>query len=386
MSENGQDSGMDRNDANLVKNRSEILFVYDITNANPNGDPNENRPRIDEDTEINLVSDVRLKRTVRDYLATRLGENVILVKASDDEKGNRKTREQLIGEFFAAQNDRDLNAKKAQQMLNSTFIDLRLFGATMPTPKKKSGKKTKLKSDGADQGNANQSDSTTEGDDSEASGTPNVFKWIGPVQFRFGHSLHKVLPMTLKGTSVFPSGEEKGAGTFTEFHYVPYSLIAFTGIVNEENAKATGLTENDVGWLNDALWNGTKGLTTRSKYGQMPRLLIQVIYKNGLHFHIGDMDNLIGLLNPDGSSLDITDQKGRLLRRVSELMLDLTNLVKALKLNSGKIKEIRIRCDSNVTFAVKHEGAIDRVAGTDLLGEFKKVMPEIAIIELSDMP
>lgn len=53
----------------LVKNRSEILFLYDVTDANPNGDPvDENRPRIDEETGVNIVTDVRLKRTIRDYL------------------------------------------------------------------------------------------------------------------------------------------------------------------------------------------------------------------------------------------------------------------------------------------------------------------------------
>ena len=53
----------------VIKNRSELLFLYDITDANPNGDPiDENKPRIDEETGINIVTDVRLKRTVRDYL------------------------------------------------------------------------------------------------------------------------------------------------------------------------------------------------------------------------------------------------------------------------------------------------------------------------------
>ena len=50
-------------------NRSEILFLYDISDANPNGDPlDDNKPRLDEETEINIVTDVRLKRTIRDYL------------------------------------------------------------------------------------------------------------------------------------------------------------------------------------------------------------------------------------------------------------------------------------------------------------------------------
>ena len=53
----------------IIKNRSELLFCYDVTDANPNGDPlDANKPRIDEETNINFVTDVRLKRTIRDYL------------------------------------------------------------------------------------------------------------------------------------------------------------------------------------------------------------------------------------------------------------------------------------------------------------------------------
>ena len=52
-----------------IEKRSEVLFCYDVTDANPNGDPlDENKPRIDEEAKVNIITDVRLKRTVRDYL------------------------------------------------------------------------------------------------------------------------------------------------------------------------------------------------------------------------------------------------------------------------------------------------------------------------------
>ncbi|MCX6698416.1 MAG: type I CRISPR-associated protein Cas7, partial [Methanomicrobiales archaeon] len=55
--------------SDLISKRSELLFFYDVKDINPNGDPlDDNKPRIDEETMENLVSDVRLKRTVRDYL------------------------------------------------------------------------------------------------------------------------------------------------------------------------------------------------------------------------------------------------------------------------------------------------------------------------------
>ena len=63
-------------------NRSELLFLYDITDANPNGDPmDENKPRLDEETGINLVTDVRLKRTIRDYLHETKSQNIFVRKS-----------------------------------------------------------------------------------------------------------------------------------------------------------------------------------------------------------------------------------------------------------------------------------------------------------------
>ncbi|MGB9857397.1 MAG: type I CRISPR-associated protein Cas7, partial [Dictyoglomaceae bacterium] len=74
-----------------LKNRSEILFLYDITDANPNGDPmDENKPRIDEETGVNIVTDVRLKRTIRDYLYEYKGLETF-VREVRDEKGELKT-------------------------------------------------------------------------------------------------------------------------------------------------------------------------------------------------------------------------------------------------------------------------------------------------------
>jgi len=84
---------------NLIKNRSEILFVYDVKDANPNGDPvDENKPRIDEETGINIVTDVRLKRTIRDYLYDYKGQEVFIREIRKDD-GNLKTKEERLNDF-----------------------------------------------------------------------------------------------------------------------------------------------------------------------------------------------------------------------------------------------------------------------------------------------
>ncbi len=72
----------------IVKNRAELIFLYDIRDNNPNGDPmDENKPRIDEETGKNIVTDVRLKRTIRDYLYD-FKKQEIFVREIADEKGD----------------------------------------------------------------------------------------------------------------------------------------------------------------------------------------------------------------------------------------------------------------------------------------------------------
>lgn len=67
----------------IIKDRSEILFLYDIRDGNPNGDPmDENKPRIDEETGVNIVTDVRLKRTIRDYLHDFKGQEIFVRRSS----------------------------------------------------------------------------------------------------------------------------------------------------------------------------------------------------------------------------------------------------------------------------------------------------------------
>ena len=109
----------------------------------------------------------------------------------------------------------------------------------------------------------------------------------GPVQFTMGRSLHKTSIEFIKGTGAFASREERTQKTFREEYVVPYSLIGFYGIINENAAKHTNLTEDDVALLIEGMWEGTKNLISRSKAGQTPRLLMKIEYKvNG--YHIGD--------------------------------------------------------------------------------------------------
>lgn len=296
-------------------NRSELLFLYDIVDANPNGDPlDSNKPRIDEETEINLVTDVRLKRTIRDYLHDYKDQG-IFIKEIKDENGNIQDAKKRAIDFSSPDSDYD-NINEAKKDIENNIlnecIDVRLFGATIPLTIKIKKK--------------NESSS---------------IKLTGPVQFRMGRSLNKVEIEQIKGTGAFASGEGKDQKTFREEYILPYSLISFYGIINENAAEFTHLSEEDIELLLDGVWNGTKNLISRSKFGQTPRILLQIEY-NENNFFIGDLNNKISITH------NYDDDKK--LRKINELEVDLSNLVKNLKENKDKIKKINYKIDNEVIF------------------------------------
>ena len=88
-----------------IKNRSEIVFLYDVKDANPNGDPlDENKPRIDEETNTAMVSDVRLKRTIRDYLHDFKGHEIFIREVRKEDNTLKDKDDRLI----------DLNVSKPE--------------------------------------------------------------------------------------------------------------------------------------------------------------------------------------------------------------------------------------------------------------------------------
>ncbi|MHB1679251.1 MAG: type I-B CRISPR-associated protein Cas7/Csh2 [bacterium] len=308
-----------------IKNRSEILFLYDATDMNPNGDPiDENKPRIDEETGINIVTDVRIKRSIRDYLYEYKMQE-IFVRGDKGADGIVKAREDRLKEF----ND-------SKEELINKCIDIRLFGATIAIPKKK--KESKSKSD--DLLNNDKEENAKNDED-----TRNI-TLTGPVQFKYGRSMHKVDIIYIKGTTVFPSKQNKSQGTFTEKYILPYSLIAVYGIVNENAARNQNinLTEEDIFLLLEGLWNGTKDLITTSKFGQIPRFLIQIKYKENSNFYLGELDRRIKL------NADIEDKQ---IRKISDVKIDITDLIDSINKYKDKIDNISIKADDWINFVYK---------------------------------
>ncbi len=304
----------------VIKNRSEIVFLYDIKDANPNGDPlDENKPRIDEETGINIVTDVRLKRTIRDYLMN-FKEEEIFVREITDEAGKIQDAKLRAKDFLKEVVDlgnKGFNEQKniIKDKIVNDCIDVRLFGATIPLD-------------------------LTIKEGSKSKNVTGSITLTGPIQFRMGRSLHKVELKHIKGTGAFASKPGTTQKTFREEDILPYSLIGFYGIINENAAKYTGLTEDDATSLLDGMWNGTKNLISRTKAGQMPRLLLKVNYKEK-NYHIGDLDKLIKIK-------DIEKLNHEKIRDISEIALDTTELIQTLNENKDKLESVDIKIGDRV--------------------------------------
>ena len=275
-----------------LKNRREIIFLYDVTRSNPNGDPDdENRPRMDEQG-YNLVTDLRLKRTIRDFwLAQEREDRKVLIKrVLKDDKKNVMSLEDIITKELGIENKENVSREELQNKLPEKYIDVRAFGAAVTFKK------------------------------------ANV-SITGSVQFGIGKSLNKPEVITMGLTTVLSATGESGTGTMGQFHYVDYSLIQFHGIACEYNSKETKFSEEDLEAVYEGLWLGTKKLNTRSKFNHNPRLLFAVVSKEN-EFQIGGLDTKIKLKEEEN------------ILSCENAVIIMDEIAEALKLHKEKILKI----------------------------------------------
>jgi len=280
--------------------QSEILFLWDIENANPNGDIlRDNAPRYDDIAHKALVSDVRIKRTIRDDLFDRKGQEIFVRETAHKDGGinDGKTRVEDVG---GKENVIDTIIEKC--------IDVRAFGGVFPVEKKS-------------------------------------YNLTGSIQFKMSKSLHQVSePTYIKGTGAFASQPKAENKTFREEFILPYALFGTYAVVNELNAKKTKLLATDVKEVVDSLWKGTKNLITRSKMGQLPRFLLKVTYSEK-GFFIGELDNRVLLVSKTASENEI--------RGVEDYEIDLSKITTLLDKYHEKIEKIEYIIDD--TFESKVE-------------------------------
>ncbi len=301
--------------APYLSSRREVLFLYDIRMGNPNGDPDENRPRQLPDGTF-YVTDVRLKRFARDYLKLR-GQD-ILVDQLDGQAVDLGKR--VLG-WMEKTGKKKLTGKELVDAILDGFVDARLFGSSLAM------KETK---------------------DWKADPKPKTL--TGAVQFNHGEVLHPAEELLIRGTSTFSSGERKDGtdrdqGTFTDYACLRYGLVGFSGVANEHSAALSRMTDDDYDVLLHALWNGVRAAAnTRTKTQQSPRLLVDVRYKPGVEYQTG---NLITYVKPvaRGAKAD-----PRHWSSCDDYTLDLSRLATKLEESraAGRVESVRVSHESDL--------------------------------------
>ena len=331
-----------------VTNRSEIVFLYDAVDANPNGNPlsSSNRPRIDPQTQQAIVTDVRLKRYLRDQLDDD-GHGVYIRNVQ--EEGEQYTREKLLEDRLKEVDpdeydlDEDDEAERFREDVFGEYLDnsadVRYFGSTM----------------------------SLDTDNEYANHLPDHF--TGPVQFSPGKSMHAVTENeeydSLTSVIATQSGKEQG-GFDLDDHRIQYGLIRFHGLVDEHGAADTKLSTADVERLDTLCWRALKNQTiSRSKIGQEPRLYCRVEYSED-SFHLGGLDKDLRL-DADESEPDEE------LRNVRDLAVDIDAFVQRLSGASEQIERVRVVASDVLRFTHEGElggsglleGALDTAIGSD---------------------
>jgi CRISPR-associated protein Csh2 len=292
-----------------LSGRREFLFLYDIKMGNPNGDPDENRPRVLPDGTY-YVTDVRLKRFARDFLKSR--GNDILV---DNIEGKTTNLTGRVVSYLNAKGIKQATGSKLVDILLDSFIDARLFGSSFAF------KPTKIKDEQDREVNW------------EAKPEPKTM--TGAVQINMGEVLHRAQPVDIHGTSIFGSAEEKGMGTFTTYFGLRYALIAFSGVANEHSAKISRMTDADYELFLKALWHGVRSAAnTRTKVGQIPRLLISVDYQGDEEYQLGRLHDYVKLTASAGKDAKEWSSP-------EDYRLDLDRMIERLQSQSKRIKAVR---------------------------------------------
>ena len=218
-----------------LKNRIDFVYIFDVQNGNPNGDPDAaNAPRVDAEDMHGIVTDVCLKRKVRNYVQTIVAEDDkdefqegydIFVK----DKAVLDALVEMIYDYGSVKiiEDKDKKKEEAKNLLCKNYFDIRTFGQVIAT----SGKQDQVR---------------------------------GPIQLTFARSVDEITPRPLSITRCAVTKEEKNTETddvrqkertMGRKNIVPYGLYVCYGFISANLAKQTGFSEEDLALFWDALKN-----------------------------------------------------------------------------------------------------------------------------------
>lgn len=213
--------------AELLNNRIDFVYIFDVKDGNPNGDPDAgNLPRVDAETGMGLVTDVCLKRKVRNYVQEAKG----LSEGYDIFIKEKAVLNNLIDEAHesdAVKNVKDTKDKTsaARDVMCKKYYDIRTFGAVMSTGK-------------------------------------NAGQVRGPIQFTFARSVDPIVTsehsITRMAVATEKEAEKQGGDnrTMGRKATVPYGLYVCHGFVSANLAKQTGFSQEDL----DLFWEALKNM------------------------------------------------------------------------------------------------------------------------------
>ena len=218
-----------------LKNRIDFVYIFDVQNGNPNGDPDAaNAPRVDAEDMHGIVTDVCLKRKVRNYVQTIVAED----DKNEYQEGydifvkDKAVLDALVEKIYDYESvkkikDKDKKKEEAKKLLCTNYFDIRTFGQVIAT----SGKQDQVK---------------------------------GPIQLTFARSVDEITPRPLSITRCAVTKEEKNTETddvrqkertMGRKNIVPYGLYVCYGFISANLAKQTGFSEEDLALFWDALKN-----------------------------------------------------------------------------------------------------------------------------------
>lgn len=231
-----------------IKNRYDFVYLFDVKDGNPNGDPDQaNLPRVDPENQEGLVTDVCIKRKVRNYVHVKYG-----LKPPFDifiRQGN------ILGKIIdEVKKEQNKNLEKAQKKLNESYYDIRTFGGVLSVGKE---------------------------------GGAGTIR--GPVQFTFSRSEDRIYQAEHSITRLCVTTEEEAkkqesrehASTFGRKSTVPYALYRMHGFISAVDAMKSGFSEDDLKLLWEALLNAFEHDRAAARGEMNPRKLI--VFKHNNH-------------------------------------------------------------------------------------------------------
>lgn len=216
----------------VIQNKYDFVVLFDVTNGNPNGDPDGgNMPRVDPETGLGLVTDVCLKRKIRNYVeAAKEDEKGYRIYIKEDKPLESSDKEALanlgVDDIKSIKKDNPKADENIRDFMCGNFFDIRTFGAVMTTFVK---------------------------------GSLNCGQVRGPVQLGFARSIDPIAPQEITLTRVAITTEKDSQNKTTEMgrkHIVPYGLYRVEGHVSANLArKTTHFSEDDLELLWKAIIN-----------------------------------------------------------------------------------------------------------------------------------